>query len=58
MYHRDEGKLVKEDDDLICASRYALMMLRFARVVQPDRHPFGLYGTRQTTALGTGAVNW
>lgn len=58
MYHRDEGKIVKEDDDLICASRYALMMLRYARVVQPDRHPFGLYDRPSATALGTGAVNW
>lgn len=30
LYHRDDGKVVKERDDLICASRYALMMKRFA----------------------------
>ncbi len=30
MYHRKEGKVVKERDDVISASRYALMMLRFA----------------------------
>jgi phage terminase large subunit-like protein len=30
MYHRKEGKLVKEHDDVISASRYAFMMLRFA----------------------------
>jgi phage terminase large subunit-like protein len=29
-YHRDEGKIVKLDDDLICAIRYAMMMQRFA----------------------------
>lgn len=30
LYHRDDGKIVKERDDLISASRYALMMKRFA----------------------------
>ena len=32
LYHRDDGKIVKERDDLISASRYALMMKRFAAV--------------------------
>ncbi|UQY83673.1 terminase large subunit domain-containing protein [Ralstonia pseudosolanacearum] len=35
LYHRDNGKLVKEYDDLLSATRYALMMLRSART-QPD----------------------
>jgi len=30
LYHRLEGKLVKERDDLLSATRYAVMMLRFA----------------------------
>lgn len=30
MYHRDEGKIVKLDDDLMSATRYAVMMLRHA----------------------------
>jgi phage terminase large subunit-like protein len=30
MYHRKDGKVVKLKDDLISASRYALMMKRFA----------------------------
>lgn len=30
LYHRDEGKIVKERDDLISASRYGVMMKRFA----------------------------
>jgi phage terminase large subunit-like protein len=30
LYHREEGKIVKERDDLISASRYGLMMLRLA----------------------------
>lgn len=30
IYHRVNGKVVKERDDVISASRYALMMIRFA----------------------------
>lgn len=33
MYHRKDGKIVKEADDLIDASRYAMMMLRMAKTV-------------------------
>jgi phage terminase large subunit-like protein len=32
LYHRKDGKLVKESDDAISASRYAMMMLRNAKV--------------------------
>jgi len=32
LYHRKDGKVVKERDDVISASRYALMMKRFAGV--------------------------
>ena len=30
LYHRKDGRIVKERDDVISASRYAYMMLRFA----------------------------
>jgi phage terminase large subunit-like protein len=30
LYHRKDGKVVKEGDDLMAASRYAIMMLRHA----------------------------
>ena len=30
LYHRKDGGLVKEGDDLMSATRYAIMMLRFA----------------------------
>jgi phage terminase large subunit-like protein len=33
-YHRKDGKLVKENDDILSAVRYALMMERFAEVVK------------------------
>jgi len=35
LYHRKDGKVVKEFDDLMAATRYAIMMLRFARVIKP-----------------------
>jgi hypothetical protein len=31
MYHRKDGRIVKERDDVMSASRYALMMIRFAK---------------------------
>ena len=30
LYHRKDGRIVKERDDVLSATRYALMMLRFA----------------------------
>lgn len=35
MYHREDGKIVKLRDDMMSATRYGKMMLRYARV-QPD----------------------
>ena len=32
IYHRKDGKIVKERDDVISAARYAVMMKRFAKV--------------------------
>jgi hypothetical protein len=37
MYHRKDGKVVKERDDLMAATRYAIMMLRFA-ITPPAPH--------------------
>ena len=34
LYHRKDGMIVKERDDLMAATRYALMMLRIATAVQ------------------------
>jgi phage terminase large subunit-like protein len=36
-YHRKDGRPVKQHDDIISAVRYALMMLRFARVPSSSR---------------------
>lgn len=38
LYHREDGKVVKQDDDLLSATRYAIMMLRKA-VVQKNTQP-------------------
>lgn len=37
LYHRKDGKLVKENDDAISATRYALMMMRYASVNAPKK---------------------
>lgn len=47
LYHRKDGKIVKELDDLMSATRYAIMMKRFAEV--PPR--------KRKLALGR-AVGW
>jgi phage terminase large subunit-like protein len=46
-YHRKDGKLVKLGDDTISASRYALMMLRYAAA--PDAE--GIGAGRQAQAI-------
>jgi len=62
LYHREEtadggSKLVKIDDDLLSASRYAIMMLRKARIVEA-RTRFGVpvRGGEPRVAEGTGEV--
>jgi len=43
LYHRKDGRIVKERDDLLSASRYGLMMKRFA-IVEPrpaEKFSFG-----------------
>jgi hypothetical protein len=35
LYHRKDGRIVKERDDVLSASRYGLMMLRHAAVNKP-----------------------
>lgn len=51
MYHRDNGKIVKLMDDLMSATRYAYMMIRYA-----EQEPFDDWeeesGTGSTNALG------
>lgn len=39
LYHRKDGLVVKEQDDLMSATRVGLMMLRHAKVRQEERMP-------------------
>lgn len=48
LYHRKDGRVVKEYDDLMSATRYAVMMLRFARLPSTARRP-----RRVRTSWGT-----
>lgn len=70
LYHRDNGKIIKEFDDVLCATRYALMMLRSARV-QPDYsqsrsrmadgldwNPLDPHGTNPDSRRSTPGVAW
>jgi terminase large subunit-like protein len=50
LYHRKEGLIVKEGDDLISATRYAVMMRRFARVKGEKRMKY----QRETMATPQG----
>ena len=44
MYHRKDGKLVKLKDDLMSATRYAVMSLRYADVEKSKWHKQGRLG--------------
>lgn len=44
LYHRKDGVLVKERDDLMSATRYALMMLRFAKAGAEKRDAYAMSG--------------
>jgi hypothetical protein len=37
LYHRKDGRVHKEGDDLMSATRYAVMMLRYARTDVPPK---------------------
>jgi Terminase RNaseH-like domain len=53
LFHRKDGKIVKERDDLMAATRYAIMMLRHAKA-GPERNVLDPYRRRGRA----GATNW
>lgn len=53
QYHRDEGKVVKEYDDLMDATRYAVMSLRFARA-KAERHAHERYRRHRSAEQASG----
>jgi hypothetical protein len=54
LYHRKDGLIVKLNDDLISASRYALMMKRYATVAKPKKPVVERedWGPRRNDGLG------
>lgn len=51
LYHREDGKVVKVGDDLMSATRYAVMMLRHAKVnTKPQTARIPAYRTRDSAA--------
>jgi phage terminase large subunit-like protein len=55
LYHRKDGKIVMLNDDLLSATRYAMMMRRFAQAVS-RRGAWGDELRRPTKAKNVGAV--
>jgi hypothetical protein len=53
LYHRKDGIVVKERDDLLSATRYALMSLRYART---EPAPFDAYHRRYRPRADRGSV--
>ena len=52
LYHRKDGKVVKEMDDLMAATRYGVMMLRHARVKPLDERMRGKAATVEDPLAG------
>lgn len=50
LYHRKDGKVVKEGDDLMSATRYAIMMLRES-LVKPSEMNRAKFSTAQSDPL-------
>jgi phage terminase large subunit-like protein len=48
LYYRKDGKIVKEEDDLMSATRYAIMSLRFAKA--DEAHPSDRYRSSKPAA--------
>ena len=55
LYHREDGKIVKLMDDLMSATRYGVMMLRYARVMK-DPEPSDRY--KRNKAGSSGGSAW
>ena len=45
MYHRKDGKIIKERDDIMSATRYAVMSLRYASVGVDKKRVDHAYGS-------------
>lgn len=56
LYHRENGKVVASGDDLMSATRYAVMMLRFARLPAPPKRAPGAQGAFTPSYAETGLL--
>lgn len=55
-YHRKDGLIVKEHDDLMSATRVGIMMLRFAALKRPDAPPMPRQQSYQGSYPSTGLL--
>lgn len=46
QYHRQDGKIIKKNDDLMSATRYAAMSLRYARALSFEPRPESAIGAK------------
>jgi len=53
MYHRKDGEVVKERDDLMSATRYAMMMLRYAVTGDEEPAPIDRYKRYRARPAGS-----
>jgi phage terminase large subunit-like protein len=53
LYHRKDGRVFKEHDDLMSATRYAVMMLRFAETPNKPKLDMGVRSRRASGWMGT-----
>jgi hypothetical protein len=54
LFHRKDGKVVKEGDDLLAATRYGIMMLRFAEQIYRRSKPHRSNENRRRSAPAQG----
>lgn len=51
LYHREDGQIVKEYDDLLCSGRYGMMMRRFAREIKAPKDAYRSRGSSHQSWL-------
>ena len=55
LYHRKDGLIVKENDDLLSATRYAMMMRRFAKTAEELKPKRKVY---ESPRMGSQPLSW
>ena len=57
LYHRKDGRVMKEGDDLLSATRYAVMMLRYAETIYQPPRPRPFRRDTQFSRMGACAIS-